>query len=175
MDFFPPAWLVTSLTWFQTTTKFPEFINAHGWIWAASETVHFMGICLLMGTIGAFDLRLLGMAKNLPIGPLQRLIPWGVLGFGICLATGMLFVLGNYWSANAYFNNMAFKWKMGLILLAGVNVLIFTLTKMDRAVAVVGSGGSAPIGAKVIAGTSLALWIGVIFWGRFLPILGDAF
>ena len=109
MNFFPPAWLVSSLTWFQATTKFPEFINAHGWIWAAGETVHFMGICLLMGTIGAFDLRLLGMAKSLPVGPLQRLLPWGVLGFATCLATGLLFIFGNYWSTNAYFNNIAFK------------------------------------------------------------------
>ncbi len=175
MDFLPPSWLVSSLEWFQATTKFPEFINAHGWIWAAGETVHFMGLCLLMGTIGAFDLRLLGMAKSLPIGPLQRLLPWGVAGFVICLMTGMLFIFGNYWSSNAYLNNMAFKWKMGLILLAGINVLLFSVTGMARAVAVLGPRASAPVGAKVIAGTSLALWVGVIFFGRFLPILGDAF
>jgi hypothetical protein len=175
MDFFPPAWLVSSLTWVQTTTNFPAFVNAHGWIWPAGETVHFMGICLLMGTVGAFDLRLLGLAKNLPVGPLQKMLPWGVFGFVICLATGLLFVFGNYWTANAYFNNIAFKWKMGLILLAGVNVIAFKLTGMNRAVAELGEGASAPAGAKMIAGVSLALWVGVIFCGRFLPILGDAF
>jgi hypothetical protein len=175
MSLFPPAWLVSGLLWFQGVTKFPEFVNAHGWIWAAGETVHFMGLCLLMGTIGAFDLRLLGMAKGLAIGPLQRLLPWGVLGFGICFATGLLFILGNYWSSNAYFNNIAFKWKMATILLAGVNVAVFNLSGMNRAVAAMGAGASAPIGAKIIAGTSLFLWATVIFWGRFLPILGDAF
>jgi hypothetical protein len=175
MTLFPPAWLVSSLLWFQTTTQFPEFVNAHGWIWAAGETVHFMGLCLLMGTIGAFDLRLLGMAKGLPIGPLQRLLPWGVLGFAICLATGLLFILGNYWSSNAYFNNIAFKWKMAMILLAGVNVLVFNLSGMHRSVAVLGTGASAPLGARWVAGTSLVLWAAVIVAGRFLPILGDAF
>lgn len=175
MNIFPPAWLVTSLLWFQSVTKFPEFVNAHGWTWAAGETVHFMGLCLLMGTIGAFDLRLLGMAKALPIGPLQRLLPWGVLGFGICAATGLFFILGNYWSANAYFNNIAFKWKMAMIVLAGVNVCVFNLSGMTRAVAMMGAGASAPIGAKLVAGASLFIWATVIFWGRFLPILGDAF
>ena len=175
MTIFPPAWLVSSLLWFQAATKFPEFVNAHGWIWAAGETVHFMGLCLLMGTIGAFDLRLLGLAKAVPIGPLQKLLPWGVFGFFICLATGMLFILGNFWSSNAYFNNIAFKWKMSMIVLAGLNVMVFNLSGMNRSVAVMGTGASAPIGARFVAGTSLVLWAGVIIAGRFLPILGDAF
>jgi hypothetical protein len=175
MSIFPPAWLVSSLEWFQATTAFPVFVNNHGWMWAAGETVHFMGLCLLMGTIGAFDLRLLGLAKELPIGPLQRLLPWGVFGFALCMATGLFFVLGNHWSANAYLNNVAFKWKMSMILLAGLNVLAFNLTGMSRAVAVLGSGASAPVGARLIAAASLILWVGVIVGGRFLPILGDAF
>jgi hypothetical protein len=115
------------------------------------------------------------MAKGLAIGPLQRLLPWGVLGFGICFATGLLFILGNYWSSNAYFNNIAFKWKMGMIVLAGLNVGVFNLSGMNRSVAMMGAGASAPIGAKLVAGASLFIWAMVIFWGRFLPILGDAF
>lgn len=175
MDIFPPAWLVAGLLWFQNATKFPAFVNAHGWTWAAAETVHFMGLCLLMGTIGAFDLRLLGIAKSLPIGPLQRLLPWGVFGFGICAATGLFFILGNFWSSNAYFNNIAFKWKMSMLVLAGLNVAVFNLSGMNRSVAMMGAGASAPIGAKLVAGASLFIWATVIFWGRFLPILGDAF
>lgn len=175
MDFFLTGWLISSVEWIQSATAFPDFLNDHGWIWVAAETLHFIGLCLLLGTIGAFDLRLLGVAKDLPIGPLQRLLPWGVLGFMICLATGILFVLGNFWSTNAYFNNPAFKWKMGTILLAGANVLVFNLTGMSRAVSMLGVGASAPLGAKVVGASSLVLWISVIFWGRFLPILGDAF
>jgi hypothetical protein len=38
-----------------------------------------------------------------------------------------------------------------------------------------GAGAKASVGARVVAGTSLAIWVSVIFWGRFLPILGDAF
>ena len=90
-----------------------------------------MGLCLLIGTIGAFDLRMLGVAKAVPLGPLQRIVPWGVVGFLMCLATGLFFLLGNHWSSNAYFNNIAFKWKMALMLLAGLNVLLFTAVGHD--------------------------------------------
>lgn len=175
MDLFPPTWLVSGLEWVQATTNFPEFVNQNGWIWVVGETLHFMGLSLLMGTIGAFDLRMLGMAKSLPIGPLQRLVPWGLAGFVLCLLTGVMFIVGNFWGSNAYFNNIAFKWKMAAILLAGINVLMFEVTGMGRAVAVLGPGASAPVGAKVVAGTSLLLWVAVIVCGRFLPILGDAF
>lgn len=175
MDFFPPVWLVTSLEWVQTTTGFPDFVNDHGWTWAAAEAVHFVGLCLLLGTIGAWDLRLLGVVKALPIGPLERLIPWSWVGFGICVVTGLFFVVGNFWSANAYLNNMAFQWKMVMISLAGVNVLVFNLMGTARAVSSLGAGASTPLGARIAGGASLFLWLSVIFWGRFLPILGDAF
>lgn len=171
----PPVWLVSVIQWVQTTTQFPEFVNANGWLWAAAETVHFMGLCLLLGTIGAFDLRLLGVAKNLPIGPIERLIPWGVSGFVICALTGAFFVFGNHWTANAYLANPAFQWKMLLIMLAGINVLAFNKLKLPGRVAVLGAGSRVPLSAKVIAATSLVLWIAVIVLGRFLPILGDAF
>lgn len=171
----PPVWLVSIIQWVQISTKFPEFVNANGWLWAAAETVHFMGLCLLLGTIGAYDLRLLGVAKNLPIGALERLIPWGVAGFGICALTGAFFVFGNHWTANAYLANPAFQWKMLLILLAGINVMAFNALGLPRRVAVVPTGTRVPLSAQVIAATSLVFWIAVIVLGRFLPILGDAF
>jgi len=42
--------------------------------------------------VGVFDLRLLGMAKGLQVGPLQRLMPWGIGGFVINFITGAMFL-----------------------------------------------------------------------------------
>ena len=50
------------------------------WAWSLCETFHFVGLCLLVGIVGMFDLRVLGMAKGLPLAALQRLLPWGVFG-----------------------------------------------------------------------------------------------
>ena len=38
-----------------------------------------------------------------------------------------------------------------------------------------GPGDEAPTSAKVIAATSIFLWFGVMYWGRMLPFIGNAF
>ena len=159
----------------QQTTGFAAFTNRVSWLFAMEETLHFIGLSLLIGAVGIFDLRLLGMAKEMPVAALQRLLPWGVLGFVICFLTGVGFVLGNPFNEAEYLRNIAFLWKMSFILLAGINLLVFHLTGLAGKVKALGPGEDAPPLAKVIGAVSLGLWVGVIFFGRFLPVLGDAF
>ncbi len=70
------------------------FISAHSWVWPLCETFHFFGIILLIGGVGMFDLRVLGMARGLPPETLKRFIPGGVYGFTLCVVTGLIFVTG---------------------------------------------------------------------------------
>ena len=51
------------------------------WAWPAAESIHFIGLSFLMGTVGLFDLRLLGLAKSIPMTALHKLIPFGVMGW----------------------------------------------------------------------------------------------
>jgi hypothetical protein len=74
------------------------------WVWPASETLHFIGLALLVGIVGTIDLRMLGMAKNMPFRPLHRLLPWAIAGFGINLITGILFFAGDPFQ---YIHNLA--------------------------------------------------------------------
>ena len=131
-----------------------------------------MGLALLMGVVGAIDLRMLGMAKDLPLGPLQRLMPWAILGFTINLITGFLFFAGD---PSQYIHNVAFGFKLLFIGLAGVNVMLFYMTGLSRRVDTVGAGHDVPAAAKLVAAASLFLWIGVMYWGRMLPFIGNAF
>jgi hypothetical protein len=55
------------------------------------------------------------------------------------------------------------------ITLAGLNLLTFYLTGMDRAVDQLGPGDNAPAAARVIAAASLFFWLGVIYFGRLIP------
>jgi len=142
------------------------------WIWPLCETLHFMGLALLVGIVGVFDLRILGMAKGLPIGPIQRLMPWAVLGFLINLVTGFLFFAGDPFQ---YIHNVAFAFKLLFIALAGVNVVVFYATGLSRQVDGIGPGHDAPAAVKIVAAASLFLWIGVMYWGRMLPFIGNAF
>jgi hypothetical protein len=112
------------------------------------------------------DLRVLGVAKDLPVGPLHRLVPWGIFGFLLCVVSGTLFVVGEPFQ---FLERGTFQLKMLFILIAGINVLVFYLF-MFRDVETLGPGDDAPLPAKAIAAFSLFLWIGVIYWGRLLGI-----
>ena len=160
----------------ETTTAEPalgrevgSFVLERTWVWPTCETLHFIGLSLLFGVAALVDLRMLGMMKSIPFPALHRLLPWGILGFGINLITGMLFFVG---APEQYTQNPVFTWKMALMMLAGLNVLYFTI--FDEAWAV-GSGKDAPPLAKLVAASALVLVIGVMYCGRMLPFLGNAF
>jgi hypothetical protein len=126
---------------------------------------------MLLGVIGILDLRMLGMAKSLPLKPLHRLVPWGVAGFSLNAITGVMFFVG---APGQYVTNVSFQLKILLMFLAGVNVLLFYLF-VFKDVENLGPKEDAPEAAKVIAGASVGLWLGVTCFGRMLPFIGTAF
>ena len=152
-----------------TSASIKSFVLDNPWVWPAAETVHFIGLALSFGVVLLVNLRMLGMMKDVPFAVLHRLLPWGILGFGINLITGMLFFIA---ASEQYTQNVAFLWKMVFLLLAGVNVLYFTV--FDAAWTV-GRGDDAPITAQVIAASTIFLWVGVIYFGRMLSYLGNSF
>jgi hypothetical protein len=163
--------LQTFAVWL-ASTRLSGFVTGHSWVWPACETLHFMGLALLIGNVGLLDLRLLGVAKQLPPAPLSRFVRWAVLGFVINLLTGIMFFAGNPFQ---YINNVAFGWKIAFIVLAGVNVLLFYATGVFRKVEALRAGDEAPASAKIIAATSLFLWVAVMYMGRMLPYIGNSF
>jgi uncharacterized membrane protein len=152
-----------------TSRSLKSFVLDVPWVWPASETLHFIGLCLSLGVVLLLNLRMLGMMRPLSFAVLHRLLPWGMLGFGINLITGMLFFIA---TSNQYTQNPAFQWKMGFMLVAGCNVLYFTV--FDEAWRV-GPGDDAPLRTKVLAASTIFLWLGVLYFGRMLPYLGDSF
>lgn len=152
-----------------TAASIASFVTARAWTWPASETLHFIGLCLVFSVVLPANLRMLGVMKNVSFAALHRLLPWAIAGFAINAITGMLFFVS---APEQYTQNPAFYWKMLFIVLAGGNILY--LTAFDGAWAV-GPGANAPRPAKVIAASSLFLWFGVIFWGRLMPFLGLTF
>ena len=145
------------------------FVIAKTWVWATCETLHFVGLCLLFGIASFVDLRMLGVIKGISFKALHRMLPWAVLGFGINLITGMFFFVAAY---DQYTTNLVYQWKLVLIMLAGLNVLYFTIFDEPWEV---GANDNAPPMAKFVAASAFVLVIGVIFCGRMLPFLGKAF
>jgi hypothetical protein len=146
-----------------------SFVMKHTWIWPSCETLHFIGLSLLFGITALVDFRVLGMIKGAPFAALHRLLPWGVIGFGINLVTGMLFFVAD---PGQYTHNVPFQWKIVLMLLAALNLLYFTVFDTPWFLE---AGDDAPAMAKGVAASALILVVGVMFCGRMLPFLGDAF
>jgi hypothetical protein len=141
-------------------------IDSSMWIWPILEDLHFIGLILLIGTIGVVNLRLLGLYKQLPLAPLHRFIPWGIAGFAINVVTGLLFYLG---MPGFYNMNFVFQLKMAAIMLGGLNLLLFYCTSAFRTVEQLGPGEDAPRFAKIIALATVVIWLAVIVLGRYIP------
>lgn len=139
-------------------------MNDNAWAFPMAEAAHFFGLCLLMGSIGIIDLRLLGFGRSLSLRAVHQLLLLVWIGFGINLITGILFIFS---SADFYYPNMAFRVKLVLLLLAGLNALWYQLA-VHKQLASWPETGDAPSQAKVVAGISLGLWISIIFFGRFI-------
>jgi hypothetical protein len=149
-------------------------ITNYTWVWPLCEILHFAGLILLFAAVGTFDLRLLGFGKGISPRLLSRLIPWGVFGFALCVATGFVFVGGIVANVGTHpyvvlTTNVWLQLKLLFIALAGVNLAIFYLSGMARTVDELGPADDAPRLAKLLGATSLVLWLGVVYFGRLIP------
>ncbi len=162
--------LDTFVTWLQGTAL-SQAIVFNTWIWPACETLHFMGLALVMGTVGFFDLRLIGFFRQLPVSAVRELMPFALAGFAVNVTTGMVFLIGH---PEQYAHNVAWWWKVGSLALAGLNAALFEAAVGRRAV-LVGAGEDTPPAAKVIGAISIVAWLGVLYFGRMLPFIGNAY
>jgi hypothetical protein len=137
------------------------------WAWPAAETVHFLGLSLSFGVLIAVNLRILGVIKHIPFADVHRLLPWGMLGFGANLVTGMFFFVGQ---SAQYTSSALFYWKIVFLMIAGANFLYLT---------VFGKAWNAEFDSnladKAMAVVSLLAWLAVLYAGRMLPFLGKSF
>lgn len=161
--------MLQSISDFLSSLNVNAFVGTHDWVWPVCEILHFGGMALLIGTVGLVDMRILGVGKGIPIKALEKFIPIGVIAFLVNLTTGFIFIAGNTpGSPMEYLGNLSFQLKMLLVLIAGINLLLFYVTGIAKQVDGLGADAVAPTGAKVVAAVSLFAWIGVIFMGRMI-------
>lgn len=152
---------------------FSQATGIHGlmhssWGWPVMESLHFIGLSLLLGSVGLFDLRLLGVAPGLPVAALHRLIPYGIAGFALNALTGLMFVTS---VPDQYIYNPAFQSKLLFMGLAGINLLLFYRLAWQPLAA----SGKVETLARIGAAVSLLSWIGVIVCGRLITFFRPPF
>jgi hypothetical protein len=135
------------------------------WLFWAGQSLHFIGLSMLLGGMLIVDLRLLGFLQSVPMRAALAFLPLAVAGFLINLATGIEFFTMDPFM---YWPNPAFRMKMLLILLAGLNAILFTVLEYRHALTLESGQNVSTLG-KVSAGLSLGLWLGVLLLGRLLP------
>jgi hypothetical protein len=136
------------------------------WLFPLIESTHVIGLALVFGTILIIDLRLLGIAST------QRsfkrmasdILKWTWAAFALTALTGALMFITN---SLVYYHNFFFRTKMLLLLLSGINMLIFELTA-GRTIHNWDKAPSAPSAGKAVAAVSLVMWISIIVMGRLI-------
>jgi hypothetical protein len=156
--------LTALMEWLQAWS-WAVFIHKTAWAFTTVELVHVFAISLVIGTIAIMDLRLLGLASTKrPVTELARgvlPITWAAFALAV-LAGSLLFVS----QATAYFASTTFWIKMGLIVLAGINMLFFELVTF-RGVQKWDLEPVPPLRARLAGGISLTCWVLVVVFGRW--------
>jgi hypothetical protein len=130
------------------------------------ESVHVWALCLFFGLAVMFDLRLLNWTmRTVPVSEVsRRLLPWTVVGFVIMVISGAL--LFSAIPLRSY-QNIFFRTKMILLLLAGLNVWIFH-SGVYRGVATWDPNTAPPRAARVAGALSIVLWVCIVLSGRMI-------
>jgi hypothetical protein len=151
------------LVWLEHT-GIANAIRTTPWMYPTFETLHYIGLSLLVGGIMLIDLRVLGFARALSLKSMIGLLPFVWVGFIINATTGsLLFIYG----ATNFGTNSAFLLKMTLMVLAGLNALAFDLA-VRRASTDWVAVDRPPSYVKVFATLSFVLWLCVVTAGRWM-------
>src|SRR5258708_21641352 len=102
--------------------KFSEAMTFSKWWWTFMMAMHFLGLILIVGTVGLLDIRIMGFLKQLPVAPVHRLLPWGLAGLGINILTGLIPFAGR---PENYIFSIAFCLRMLPLILLGLIALPF--------------------------------------------------
>ena len=156
--------------WLKSTALSHAMIEST-WLWPMCEVLHFVGLALLIGAAGIFDLRLMGFLKSIPLAAAMQLRGWAAAGILINLVTGVMFFVG---APGQYINNVAWWAKVMFLSVAIANILVFE-TRHGKRMLVMTADAQTPTSFKVAGALSLASWAAVLYFGRMLPFIGNAF
>jgi hypothetical protein len=157
--------LANFLSWL-SNTQFSVYMRESTWGEPIVESIHVLTLTLFLGFAVMLDMRLLGVVlkRRRMSEVLAQLNPWLFGGFTIMIVTGVMLFSAD--PVTFYYTHPPFfKIKMIMLILAGVNVLIFNAT-IGRKVAQWDLSPTTPGAAKVAGTVSIVLWVLIIAAGR---------
>jgi hypothetical protein len=151
------------LEWFRDT-PLAQTIRNSSWLLPTIESAHLVGYGLLIGTILAVDLRLLGLGvRRQPASQIaEELAPWTLGALVLAMGTGVL--LFSY-DPLKFYANKAFPYKVALLVAA----VVFHYTSHSK-VTRVGGPHVKLVWEQLAAAVSLALWLAVALAGLAISL-----
>lgn len=153
---------------FETVQAMPASlaIRESRYLYPVIESVHVLSLCLFLGLVTMMDLRLVSATmRSAPVTEVQqRLFPWQMLGLAMMAVSGVLLV---FTEPLRFYGNIFFWMKMALLVLAGLNMVVFHAGVYQR-VADWDAHPVPPTSARIAGGLSLILFAGVVICGRLI-------
>jgi hypothetical protein len=155
------------LSWLESSAL-AVWVRESIWAYPAIETAHILGFTVLVGSAIMFDLRLLGCTRSLPVSAAARhLLRWSRLSLAVVVPTGLMLFIAQ---ATQTWANAAFRLKLLLLAVAGLNALVFHLWTF-KSIEQWEQRTTPPLRAKISALLSIIVWAGVITCGRLIAYI----
>ena len=151
------------LEWLQSTWL-ATLVAESLWGYPTFETMHTIGMALLIGSLGLINLRVLGVKPEIKLFETRALLPLAWLGFTLNAISGSLLFISD---AVMFFGSYTFRLKIVLIILGGINAALLS-RKIFTEPPPGGAAVAPTTGMKWLAGTSLVFWFGAIICGRLI-------
>jgi hypothetical protein len=153
------------LVWLDGTAWSIALLESY-WVWPLLESTHVLTLAVFVGTAMFNDFRLLGWSlKSVPVSEVTgRLLPWTRGSFVVMAVTGLLVF---YSDPVRYYHNMFFRFKIVLLVFAGLNAFFFH-RKIHRSVKQWDHLDPLPKAARRAGAISLFAWVFVVICGRLV-------
>jgi hypothetical protein len=150
------------LFWLETT-RISILVSQTHYGYPLLETIHAIGMAMMIGSLGLLNARVLGFRPELPILGVRMLMPVAWIGFAINALTGAALFMS---LASEFYFSTTFRIKMVLVVLAGINAWLLGRLYLQRLAADADLAPTA--GVKAVAGSALLFWFGALIAGRLL-------
>ena len=144
-------------------------MTTNPWVWPTAEALHFLGLSLLFGVLFTVNLRLMGGLRGASV---RGAAPAAAVGHARLRRQPRDRHVVRHRGADQYIENTPFIWKIVFLMVAGANLLY--LTVYDR-IWELKAGQDPVLLDRAVAVSAVVVWMGVIYAGRMLPFLGNAF
>jgi hypothetical protein len=133
------------------------------WAYPTILMLHTVGLAMVVGPNAVLDLRLLGAGSRVPISELRPVFRIMAIGFLINASTGIALFI-----SEATEKGVAWIFYVKLTIIAVALLVAARLRRQLFARGIAPPTGAVSVGVKLLAITSLALWLGAITAGRLM-------